>query len=383
MHNFFNSLVIGLTRLPAKGISMIEPFGYFDILVQTLEFLSLLGLFVLFFLERPTYGRNSLGQESWPMVLLYNFLTMGAYGTYWRLKTTYALYSRDRFTSAQWVFVLLLLFVLQFKLPWFFLGLTIWDFAIRHRLRETADIHMSHFWTLVCGHFYLVSVLEGEHHRLPIDFRNPRPARRKRIVTAYGLLALLVLGVIGVSYWRLVEHRRSEFSGIPAEAVDLSGYWHELHEKYETIYHWDAKGQKNIYTMIKDPHYPQLGYWTRYLLETRIHDGDLYSWNWFTCLRKEQLVAINQGLLTLKNAEATTRVENRIDMETFVEKRKTFLTFGAMERGWELGELLKSPWQCELGYIEEDWNEAWARTVMALLDLLPPSQATSASPDEP
>lgn len=337
---------------------MIEPFGYFDILFQTLQIFSLIGLFILFFLERSTYGRDSIGHETWPTVLLYNVLTAYAYGIYWRLKASYALHSRDRFSSWQWALVLITIFIISLTHPKFLTLLMIWDFLIGYRLSKITDKDFSWIWTFLFGHLYLASFVEREAHLLPIDFRAARPERRQRIVNTYSAVLVSVLVVIAGSYWALVGHRREEFTKIPTETVDRTGHWHEVDEKYETIYYVDRKGQMNIYTWIKNPRKSNLSEWARYNLDTKFHNGNLYSYNWFTCVRKDRVVEMKPDLLLLKNVKDRTLIESRIKTEEFAELREMFLGHSAMDRGWELGELLKSPWQCELEFITEAWTES-------------------------
>lgn len=337
---------------------MIEPLGYFDIILQSLEILSLIGLLVLFFLERAGYGRESIGRDSWPTILLYNILTLGAYGIYWRLKVSYALHSRDRLSSWQWVLALLAVFVVYVIDLKLLVMLTIWDFALGTRLTKTTGQPFSWFWTLVCGHLYLASYVEREADLLPLDFRAERPERRPRFVLIYCIFVVLLGGVIALCYSSLVKHRAEEFARIPAESVDRSGHWHEVHEKYERIYSEDKEGHRDTYVMIRNPDFKNIGEWARYPLETKIHQGTLYTYNWFSCVEQYEVVERRADLLVTRNHNSQSLVENRIPTEDFALKREDFLRTDSMARGWELGQLLRSPWGCELGFIRETWDES-------------------------
>jgi hypothetical protein len=337
---------------------MIEPLGYFDIILQSLEILSLIGLLVLFFRERAGYGRESIGRDSWPTILLYNILTMGAYGVYWRLKVSYALYSRDRLSSWQWILVLLLVFVFYMIDPKLLLILTIWNFAIGTRLTKATGQPFSWLWTLVCGHLYLASYVEREADLLPLDFRAERPERRPRFVLIYSLSVVLLGVVIALSYSSLIKRRAQEFANIPADPVDRSGHWHEVHEKYETIYSENGEGHRDIYVMIKSPHFNNVGEWARFPLETKIHEGTLYTYNWFSCVEQYEVVERGPDLFVTRNPDTQSLIENRIQTEDFAVKRQDFLKGSPAARGWELGELLRSPWFCELSFIPHAWNQA-------------------------
>jgi hypothetical protein len=337
---------------------MIEPLGYFDIILQSLEILSLIGLLVLFFLERAGYGRESIGRDSWPTILLYNILTLGAYGIYWRLKVSYALHSRDRLSSWQWALVLLAVFVVYVTDLKLLVVLTIWDFALGTRLTKATGQPFSWLWTLVCGHLYLASYVEREADLLPLDFRAERPERRPRFVLIYCVSVVLLGVVTALSYSSLVQHRAQEFARIPADPVDRSGHWHELHEKYEKIYSEDKEGHRDTYVMIRNPNFKNIGEWARYPLETRMHEGTLYTYNWFSCVEQFEVVERGADLLVTRNRNSQSAVENRIPTEDFALKREDFLKTDSMAQGWELGQLLRSPWSCELSFIPHAWSQA-------------------------
>lgn len=337
---------------------MIEPLGYVDIILKSLEIFSLIGLLVLFFLERAGYGRESIGRDSWPTILFYNLLTLGAYGIYWRLKVSYALHSRDRLSSWQWLLLLLFVFIIYVIDIRLLTVLTIWDFLIGSRLHKTTGEPFSWFWTFVCGHLYLASYVEREADRLPLDFRVERTDRRPRIVTVYCAAVVGAVAVISVSLWALVQQRAEEFAKIPAEAMNRSGYWHEVHEKYEKIYSEDEKGHRDVYVMINNPEFNKLGEWERFTLDTKFYKGTLYTYNWFTCVDKYELVESRPDLLVTRNYNSQSLVENRIQTEEFAVKREDFLRNTAVAQGWELGQLLRSPWGCELSFIPQAWNQA-------------------------
>lgn len=355
---------------------MIESFGYVRILLHALEIFSLIGLLLLFFLERHSYGRDSIGQESWTSVLLYNILTCGAYGVYWRLKVSYALHARDRLASWQWVFVLITVIIFYKTTPKVLMSLTIWDYFIGNRLTRATGKEVSWFWTFVCGHYYLSDLVEREAVYLPLDFRTQRPGRRQRIVKAYCVALVLVLTGTGLSYWRLVEHRKKVFDSIPAEAVDRSGHWQENDEKYETIYFVDEAGLKDTYTLVKRPPTYNFGEWARYQVQTKIHDGYVYSYSWFNCIQKQKLVEMTSSLLVLRSAEDKTLIESRIDAEEFAAKRGGFITSDVVDRGWEWGTLLKSPWTCELAFISKTWDQSLYFIINKAFDLIPADETT-------
>lgn len=335
---------------------MIEPLGYFDIILQSLEILSLVGLLVLFFLQRTGYGRESIGHDSWPSILLYNILTGGAYGIYWRLKVSYALYSRDRLSSWQWALVLLTVFIVYMIDPKLLVILTIWDFLIGTRLTKVTGQPFSWGWTMVCGHLYLASYVEREANLLPLDFHAERSERRLRFVKFYSA-ALVLIGVATAgAYGALVQHRTQEFAKIPAESMDRSGNWHEVHEKYERIYSEDKHGRRDLYVMIRNPKVNKVA-WGRFALDTKFYDGMLYTYNWFSCVDRYEVVEIRPDLMVTRNQNTLSLIENRIQAEEFAVKREDFIKTSAMPRGWELGELLKSPWSCELGSIKNSWDD--------------------------
>ncbi len=329
---------------------MIESFGYFHILLRALEIFSLLGFLVLFFLERHSYGRDSIGREPWTSVLLYNILTCGAYGVYWRLKVSFALHARDRLASWQWVFVLIAVLIFYKTSPEALAGVTIWDYFIGNRLTRATGKDFSWFWTFVCGHYYLSDLVEREAAYLPLDFRAPRPGYRQRIIRAYCVALVFVLSGIGLSYWGLYQHRKKVFESIPAEAVDRSGHWQQIDEKYEMLYFVDSSGLRDTYTWMKRPQRDYAGEWARYEVQTKIHDGYVYSYSWFNCIQKQKLVEMNSNLLVLKNAEGKTLIDTRIDPEEYGDKITSFRKSDVMDRGWEWGTLLKSPWGCELNF---------------------------------
>ena len=337
---------------------MIEPLGYVDIILKSLELFSLVGLLAIFFLERAGYGRASIGRDSWPTILVYNVLTLGAYGIYWRLKVSYALHFRDRLSSWQWLLLLLLVFIVYVIDIRVLTVLTIWDFLLGNRLYKTTGEPFSWFWTFVCGHLYLASYVEREADRLPLDFRVERPDQRPRIMTLYCAAVVVAVAAISISLWALIQHRAQEFAKIPTEAVDHSGYWHEVHEKYEKIYAEDAKGHRDIFVMVRNPESQNIGEWARLSLDTKFYKGTLYTYNWFSCVDRYAVMASRPDLLVTRNDNARSLVENRIQAEKFAVIREDFLKTGAMARGWELGQLLKSPWGCELRFIKAFWRSS-------------------------
>ncbi|HET9238696.1 MAG TPA: hypothetical protein VFO10_15650 [Oligoflexus sp.] len=337
---------------------MIEPLGYLDIILKSLELFSLIGLLVLFFMQHKGYRRASIGRDSWPTILVYNILTLGAYGIYWRLKVTYALHSRDRLSGWQWLLLLLFVFVVYVTDIRVLTILTIWDFILGSRLQKTTGEQFSWLWTFVCGHLYLASYVEREADRLPLDFRVERPDRRPGIVTLYCAAVLVAVGVIGVSLWALARHRAQEFAKIPNEALDHSGYWHEVHEKYEKIYAEDEKGRRDVYVMINSPEFNNVREWARFTLDTKFYKGGFYTYNWFSCVDRYEVVESRPDLLVTRNDNAQSIVENRIQAEKFAVNREDFLKNATVARGWELGQLLRSPWSCELSFILHAWNQA-------------------------
>lgn len=337
---------------------MYEQLGYLSILWQTIELISLIGFLILFFLERSSYGRDSIGTPSWPMVLLYDLVTAGAYAVYWRLKVTYALYSRDRLSTLEWVLILAGVFILYMTVPWIWWLLTIWDFVIRHNLKESARIEMGWFRVLFLGHLYLASATERYADLLPLDFRTIQPERRKKIVQVYSLCSLCALFITALGYLGLVEWRKSEFAKIPHGTVDRSGYWQQTGGKYDSIYHLDNRGHKIIYSLGKDERHDNSFIWLTYSLDTKIHDGYVYNFSWFTCITKDRVVESSADTLVVKSADGELIKDVRIDVEEFGKRRGKFIKLNTAARGWKLGNLLKSPWNCELDWIRTTWEQA-------------------------
>ncbi|HYX34799.1 MAG TPA: hypothetical protein VE954_17010 [Oligoflexus sp.] len=337
---------------------MFEPFGYTDIFFSILEIVCLIGLLSLFFAERNSYGRDSIGREPWTRILLYDFLTGFAYSIYWRLKVTYALHSRDRLSRLEWILLLGALFILNESLPSVFLVMTVWDFVIRSKIHNRTRMQGDWFWTFLCGHLYLASLVERSVGLLPADFRMQRADRRRKFIKIYSFKAAIALMIVALSYISLVQWRQKEFAKLPYESVDRSGYWHEVSEQYETIYSMDKNGHKEVHSLIRHKANGSSNEWIRHDVDTKIHNGLLHSWNWFSCVSTNQVIEMKPGLLVFKNNEDKTVIENRLKIETFDDIKRDFLVHDSDEAGWELGQLLKSPWGCELGFVKQSWQNA-------------------------
>ncbi|MDQ3231669.1 MAG: hypothetical protein M3Q07_07600 [Pseudobdellovibrionaceae bacterium] len=342
---------------------MFEPFGYIDIFFSILEIVCLIGLLSLFFAERNSYGRDSIGREPWTRILLYDFLTGFAYSIYWRLKVTYALHSRDRLSRLEWILLLVALFIFYKSLPSVFPVLTAWDFVIRNKIQNRTRMEGNWFWTFLCGHLYLASLVERSADLLPVDFRMLRADRRRKFIRIYGISATIALMIVALSYAGLVQSRKNEFAKLPSETVDRSGYWNEVSENYEIIYLVDKTGHKDVHSLIKHKLGGLMNHLIQYDVDSKLHNGRLYTWNWFSCITEYPVIEIKPDLLVLKNHEDKTLIENRLDMETFGEIKSGFLVHDSEDHGWKLGQLLKSPWGCELAFVKRSWQYAVASAI--------------------
>ncbi len=71
-----------------------------------------------------------------------------------------------------------------------------------------------------------------------------------------------------------------------------------------------------------------------------------------------EVVERGADLFVTRNRDSQSLIENRIQTEDFAVRREDFLKNSPAARGWELGQLLRSPWSCELSFIPHAWNQA-------------------------
>lgn len=319
-----------------------------------LGYLLLAAAFYLFFFDRNSYKRDDLGAKTWTTVLLYDIVTLGAYGMFWRLRATYVLGRGRRYPAMAWFFIVCVAAYFEFAPYGAWVFLILWDLSLRAVLKEEAKINCGWVYVLLFGHLALVHTCFMERDRLPADFGSTHGSLRSSILKSFSLHCALAIFLASIAYGSVYFARLMEFNPQPDLAVgvtsDRAGYWSETRtgeNADEVIYHLDAQAHKTVYRHIQ----PDVRHGSKTLVSYQSYARPAVDfeqqWSWFSCISKKRIIEQSADRFVTESPSGRRFTAVRIDKEEFAHKKQAFKGSELESNVWAFQNFLKSPWSCE------------------------------------